>query len=90
MWDSIPGPWDHDLSQGQTLNRLSRPGVPGRLPDQQSSSLYLVVLCLSASKAFSDRHVSRWRECASRLETTQVTLEEQGGLDGRNSHELPL
>ena len=20
MWDSIPGPWDHDLSQRQTLN----------------------------------------------------------------------
>ena len=20
MWDSIPGPWDHDLSQGQMLN----------------------------------------------------------------------
>ncbi|MFB3136867.1 MAG: GTP-binding protein [Nitrospirales bacterium] len=23
MWDSIPGPWDHDLSQRQTFNRLS-------------------------------------------------------------------
>ena len=21
MWDSIPGPWDHDLSQGQMRNR---------------------------------------------------------------------
>ena len=23
MWDSIPGPWDHDLSQKQMLNQLS-------------------------------------------------------------------
>ena len=27
VWDSIPGPWDHDLSQRQMLNRLSRPGA---------------------------------------------------------------
>ena len=25
---SIPGPWDHDLSRRQTLNRLSHPGAP--------------------------------------------------------------
>ena len=25
MWGSIPGPWDHDLSQRQTLNHLSLP-----------------------------------------------------------------
>jgi len=28
MWDSIPGPWDHDLSRRQTLSRLSHPGTP--------------------------------------------------------------
>ncbi|XP_064436551.1 ADP-ribosylation factor-like protein 6 isoform X2 [Mirounga angustirostris] len=28
MWDSIPGPWDHDLSQRQTFNGLSHPGIP--------------------------------------------------------------
>ena len=28
MWDSIPGPWDHDLSQRQMLNQLSHPGTP--------------------------------------------------------------
>ena len=27
-WGSIPGPWDHDLSQRQMLNRLSHPGTP--------------------------------------------------------------
>ena len=27
-WGSIPGPWDHDLSQRQMLNWLSYPGVP--------------------------------------------------------------
>ena len=26
IWDSIPGPWDHDLSQRQMLNQLSHPG----------------------------------------------------------------
>ena len=26
--DSIPGPWDQDLSGRQTLNGLSHPGVP--------------------------------------------------------------
>ena len=25
---SIPGPWDHDLSQRQMLNQLSHPGAP--------------------------------------------------------------
>ena len=25
---SISGPWDHDLSPRQTLNRLSHPGAP--------------------------------------------------------------
>uniref|UniRef100_A0A452VL31 SCAN box domain-containing protein n=1 Tax=Ursus maritimus TaxID=29073 RepID=A0A452VL31_URSMA len=28
MQDSIPGPWDHDLSRRQTLHRLSHPGAP--------------------------------------------------------------
>ena len=28
MWDLIPGPWDHDLSQRQMLNQLSHPGAP--------------------------------------------------------------
>ena len=28
MWGSIPGPWDHDLSQKQTLNPLIHPGAP--------------------------------------------------------------
>ena len=28
MWDSIPGHWDHDLSQRQTFNQLSHPGTP--------------------------------------------------------------
>ena len=28
MWGWTPGPWDHDLSQGQALNRLSHPGAP--------------------------------------------------------------
>ena len=23
MWDSIPGPWDHDLSRRQMLNHLA-------------------------------------------------------------------
>ena len=27
MRDLIPGPWDHDLSRRQTLNRLSHPGT---------------------------------------------------------------
>ena len=27
----IPGPWNHDLSQRQTLNRLSHPGAPAHL-----------------------------------------------------------
>ncbi|XP_027441824.1 perilipin-3 isoform X2 [Zalophus californianus] len=27
MRDSIPGPWDHDLSRRQTLNELSHPGA---------------------------------------------------------------
>ena len=29
MWGSIPGPWGHDPSQRQRLNRLSHPGAPG-------------------------------------------------------------
>ena len=29
MWCSIPGPWDHNLNQRQTLNQLSLPGSPG-------------------------------------------------------------
>ena len=28
MWGSIPKPWDHDLSQRQTLNQLSHTGAP--------------------------------------------------------------
>ena len=28
MWDSISGPWAHDLSQRQTLKRLNHPGAP--------------------------------------------------------------
>ena len=28
MQDLIPGPWDHDLSRRQTLNRQSHPGIP--------------------------------------------------------------
>ena len=28
MRDSIPGPWNHDLSQRQTLNSLCHPGAP--------------------------------------------------------------
>ena len=28
IWGSIPGPWDHDLSRRQMLNRLSHPGIP--------------------------------------------------------------
>jgi len=28
LWDLIPGPRDHYLSQRQTLNRLSHPGIP--------------------------------------------------------------
>ena len=28
MWGSVPGCWDHDLSQRQTLNWLSYPGTP--------------------------------------------------------------
>ena len=27
-WGSIPGPWDHDLSQSQMLNWLGHPGAP--------------------------------------------------------------
>ena len=27
MWDSIPGPWDHDLSRRQMLNWLSHPSA---------------------------------------------------------------
>ena len=28
MQGSIPRPWEHDLTQRQTLNRLSYPGAP--------------------------------------------------------------
>ena len=28
MQDSIPEPWDHDLSQRQMFDRLSHPGAP--------------------------------------------------------------
>ena len=28
MWGLIPGPWDHDPSQRQTVNQLSHPGTP--------------------------------------------------------------
>ena len=28
MWGSIPGPWDHDLSQTQTLYQLRHAGAP--------------------------------------------------------------
>ena len=28
MWDSISGPWDHDLSKRERLNWLSHPGAP--------------------------------------------------------------
>ena len=28
MWGSVPGCWDHDLSQRQMLNQLSHPGAP--------------------------------------------------------------
>ena len=28
MQDSIPGPWDHDLSRRQMLHRVSPPGAP--------------------------------------------------------------
>jgi len=31
MWDSIPGPRDHDLSRRQTLNHLSHPGAPNMM-----------------------------------------------------------
>ena len=34
MWDSIPGPWDHDLSRRQRLNPLSLPGAPFTLNSQ--------------------------------------------------------
>ena len=28
VWDSVPGPWDHDLSWKQMLNLLSHPDTP--------------------------------------------------------------
>jgi len=28
VWDSVPGPWGHDLSWRQTLDQLSHPGAP--------------------------------------------------------------
>ena len=30
-WDSIPRPWDHDLSQRRPPNQLSHPGAPGMM-----------------------------------------------------------
>ena len=32
MQDLIPRPWDHNLSQRETLQQLSHPGVPQGLP----------------------------------------------------------
>ena len=31
LWDSISGPWVHDLSQRQILSGLSHPGPPNLL-----------------------------------------------------------
>lgn len=52
MQDSIPGPWDHDLSQRQTLNWLNHLGTQEWLSSdvslkrlgQQSDQIYRIVL----------------------------------------------
>ena len=51
-WGSIPGPWDHDLSQRQMLNWLSYPGVPFSvcLRVYHLFSLNLWLILLSALK----------------------------------------
>lgn len=42
--DSIPRPWDHDLSHGQTLNRLSHPGAPQRILTAQVSNVIIPIV----------------------------------------------
>ena len=45
-WGSISGPWDHDLSQRQTLNQLSHPGTPEEviLNEESAHTVSRVVL----------------------------------------------
>ena len=45
--DSIPGPWDHDLSQRQTeAQPLSHPGIPQECFRLIVSALGFVQLCM--------------------------------------------
>ena len=43
MWDLIPGPWDHDLSQMQTLKPLSHPRIPKHITSNYVSEIKLSV-----------------------------------------------
>ena len=43
MWGSIPGPWDHDLSQRQMFNRLSHPGFQKNHGIKQSGMVTSIV-----------------------------------------------
>ena len=52
MWGSIPGPWDHDLSQRQMLNQLNHPGAP---------TLLVLIVCTQMGK-----YSNNWQEYEQR------------------------
>ena len=56
MWGLIPGPWDHDLSPRQTLDRLSHPGTP-RLVVSFFNEDFLL-LCLNQPQDVRDVGIS--------------------------------
>ena len=51
MQDSIPGPRDHDLSQGQTAQLMSHPGIP---KDYFLSRSYFTSIILIYIAVFED------------------------------------
>ena len=57
----IPGLWDHDVNQRQTLNRLSHLGHPSlHIPYDKSLSLFLS-LSLSIEKVYTLLVLFLWR-----------------------------
>ena len=57
MWDSIPGPWDHDLSQRQTLNRLSHPGALQTNPYGKPN---VIIVYVWVSKTHVKKPTNNW------------------------------
>ena len=59
-WARTHEPWDHDLSQSRTLNRLSHPGTPRILESHQHTVHNTRVKCTSEHYYSTSTVVNSW------------------------------